>query len=376
MRCLAEQNVFFVLWSGTSGGLQRYAECLAMYIHEHHPRITPHVLFLTTGGPSGERLQQAGVRVTEAHFSSGHDVVAICRLVGFLRKQQAHVIHVHGATPYATALFAYAMPQARVIHTVHYSRFNGDLFRRALERHNFRKASFVTFVSPGQRDLYGKLLGVDTASSPVIPFGFGFSASQRSGAPIQSPRLGRDFEETDLVVGYVGYFVRFKGVHKLIQAVARVAAQIPRIRLMIIGYGPEETSLRAEAERLGVANITRFYIDPTNIGELQQCMDIVVHPSEHESLCLSVLEAMAMGKVVVVNDFESSSFIVQDGSDGIVLPQLTASSLATTLTRLARSPDLCIQMGRRASKAVRSKFDREAVFHRYLHLYGVDEGVP
>lgn len=367
------QTIFLVLWSGESGGVQNYVESLAKYIQKRHPRLTPHVVFLTKGDACCKRLRQADIRVEEMHFSTGYDIVAICRLVVFLRKQDAQTIHVHGATPYATSLFRYAIPKARIIHTMHYSLFGGNVFRKALEKHNFKQATVATFVSPGQRNLYGVSYGIDTASSPVIPFGFNFSSSQNIVGQVRDLRQKYGIEEEDLVVGYIGYFVRFKGIHKLIQAVANAVTQIPRIKLIIIGHGPEKASLQTEADRLGVSNITKFYTNPPGVRELQQCMDIVVHPSEHESLCISVLEAMTLGKVVVVNDFKSASFIIDDGVNGIILPDLSVSLLATTLIRLAQSPDLRAQMGKLARIRVRKNFDQEKLFSRFLPLYDKDD---
>lgn len=107
----------------------------------------------------------------------------------------------------------------------------------------------------------------------------------------------------------------------------------------------------------GIDNCTDIFISPPNLIEFQQSIDFLVHPSEHESFGLSVVEAMALGKVVIINNFESAHEIVENGYSGIVINNISPQDIADTVESLWINPSLYKNLSHNALAMVRRKFD-------------------
>lgn len=95
------------------------------------------------------------------------------------------------------------------------------------------------------------------------------------------------------VVGYVGRLAPEKELPLL----ARLAAD-PRLQLVLIGDGPQGLALRSQ---LPEAHFTG-HLDGADLPRAMASLDVVVHPGRHETLCQSVMQAMACGVPAVVPD--------------------------------------------------------------------------
>ena len=119
-------------------------------------------------------------------------------------------------------------------------------------------------------------------------------------------------------IGFLGRLHPKKGIEHLLEAVAR----LPGTELEIAGAGdPEyETSLRARAERLGVAGRTRFWghIDPRQRLALFERVDLLAFPSTDENFGVAVAEAMSAGRAVVVSPGVGLAPDIRAANAGIV----------------------------------------------------------
>ncbi|MCA1723297.1 MAG: glycosyltransferase, partial [Thermomicrobia bacterium] len=102
----------------------------------------------------------------------------------------------------------------------------------------------------------------------------------------------------------VGRLERYKGHHRVIAAMPKVLACCPGARLQIIGAGPYEKELRRLAARLGVAERTEIRaIPPGERGQMAALLaqaDLVTLLSDYEAHPIAVMEALALGRSVLV----------------------------------------------------------------------------
>jgi glycosyltransferase involved in cell wall biosynthesis len=124
----------------------------------------------------------------------------------------------------------------------------------------------------------------------------------------------------DLLLVSVSRLIGWKGTRVVVEA---LAALPERVRYAVIGEGPEEGNLRAQAERLGVAERVHF-LGRVPHGDLprvlSQC-DLLVQPSiGEEAFGISVVEAMACGLPVLASDNGGLPEIVVEGETGHLLP--------------------------------------------------------
>jgi glycosyltransferase involved in cell wall biosynthesis len=104
----------------------------------------------------------------------------------------------------------------------------------------------------------------------------------------------------------VGRLERYKGHHRVIAALPQVRERVPNVRLRILGSGPYEADLRQFARRCGVANLVDIGSIPTSdrseLASLLSQADLVTLLSEYEAQSISVAEALALGRKLLVTD--------------------------------------------------------------------------
>ena len=173
-----------------------------------------------------------------------------------------------------------------------------------------------------------------------------------------------------VVVLAVGRFVEKKGFDTLLAAVAKVERNL---LLRLVGQGPLEGDLVAQARRLGLDD--RVTVEPPRTHDaLPDCYaaaDLVVVPSvvdaagDRDGLPNVVLEAMASGRPVVASDVGAIATGVRDGVTGRLVPPGDADALAASITELIDRPDLRRSYGARARVVAETDFalaDRAAEF--------------
>jgi glycosyltransferase involved in cell wall biosynthesis len=138
----------------------------------------------------------------------------------------------------------------------------------------------------------------------------------------------------------------WKGIHIAICAFAQVLSQCPEARFTIVGRGPEEHRLKAEAARYDVADRIDFISwlpQQQQLFDLYESHDVFVFPSLHDSAGFAVLEALSRGLPVVCLDLGGPKHIVTPES-GIVVDTTgrntaqVAAAMAEEITRLFAEP--------------------------------------
>ncbi len=145
----------------------------------------------------------------------------------------------------------------------------------------------------------------------------------------------------------VGYLVRHKGQHLAIEALAK----LPGARLVLAGTGPEQASLRALAERLGVADRVHMpgSVKPAELAMLLGAADVMVLASEREGLANAWVEALACGAPLVITDVGGAREVVRSASAGRVVAA-TAEAIAGGVSALLADPPAQAEVARNAAR--------------------------
>jgi phosphatidylinositol alpha 1,6-mannosyltransferase len=149
-----------------------------------------------------------------------------------------------------------------------------------------------------------------------------------------------------VLVGYVGRLAPEKRV-----AALRILQTDPRVRLVIIGDGPQ----RAELEKvLKGAHFTGM-LRGSDLGNAMASLDILVAPGERETFCQVVQEGMASGLPVVAPDIGGPRDLVVHGEVGLRYPPGDDEGLRACVDALVQSPAARRVMGATARRAVRDR---------------------
>jgi glycosyltransferase involved in cell wall biosynthesis len=158
------------------------------------------------------------------------------------------------------------------------------------------------------------------------------------------------------VVGFTGAMRPVKGVDVLLDAVERLAPDLPDLRLLLTG----DLRDRRLARRLREPTLREhvclagFRADAWKLARLA---DVFVMPSlSREGLPRAVIEAMAQGVPPVVSDAGGLPELVIDGDSGRVVPAGDAAALAGTLKALAEDPAERQRLGRTARQRIGTDF--------------------
>lgn len=157
----------------------------------------------------------------------------------------------------------------------------------------------------------------------------------------------------------VGRLSKQKGMDVLLDAMALVSKSIPSANLAILGEGPLESALRAQAQRLALSEAVHFLGFQKNPYSYVKFADASVFSSRAEGLPLAILEALALGTPVIAVDCPGGVREALVGCEkGRLLPALSAALLAEAMISACNSsPDTRLDDGemRRAIQPFEAK---------------------
>ncbi|HSJ07285.1 MAG TPA: glycosyltransferase family 4 protein, partial [Longimicrobiales bacterium] len=144
-----------------------------------------------------------------------------------------------------------------------------------------------------------------------------------------------------------------------------------RIRLVVVGDGPEQEALQKRAEAAGVGGDVTFVGNrrPAEVAALLRGSLGFVLASRAEGLPLVVAEAMACGKPVVATRIDGIPDIVSDGETGLLVPPDDPPALADALMAVTGDADLRARMGAAGLARYDEGFTWQSVARRYIELF-------
>ncbi len=171
-----------------------------------------------------------------------------------------------------------------------------------------------------------------------------------------------------LVVGTIGRLAVGKGHHYFVQAAARVHAEMPDVRFVIIGDGDLERELKEEVQALGLHQTILFAGRRSQIENVFAALDLYVQPSLWEGMATSVMEAMAAGVPVVATDIPGNSTLIHDGENGWLVPARDANALAEATLAALGDPHSRAERAMRA-RSVASQYDIGPIAAQHADIY-------
>lgn len=180
------------------------------------------------------------------------------------------------------------------------------------------------------------------------------------------PARGAD----EVCLAYFGRLSPEKGLPVLLQALALLAPRCPNARTWIVGDGPDRAGLEALAKQLGIAEKVEFLGFRPDARCIMEHVDIVVHVPAYEGFGLVLLEAMAAGQPVVVNDAPGGMCeIVVHERTGLIVPAGSPEFLANALLRLVDDPQERQRLGRNGRTRCEEEFSAQRMAQRIAQYY-------
>lgn len=172
----------------------------------------------------------------------------------------------------------------------------------------------------------------------------------------------------DIVISTVGRLAQQKDLPCLIEAFSRLLPRHPTARLVIIGEGPERSTVERLRQSYNMADRVYLAGFRSDVRPWLAMTDIFVIPSSYEGGPLTLFEAMRLGKAVVATPVGLVPEALHDGINGFLVPIGDVAAMTTRLDTLASDPDLRATMGA-AGRRESERWDVNVAVARLADVY-------
>ncbi|HEX7874117.1 MAG TPA: TIGR04063 family PEP-CTERM/XrtA system glycosyltransferase [Sphingobium sp.] len=245
---------------------------------------------------------------------------------------------------------------------------------RALESYAVRRANALAVICEGLR---GDLIKRGVAADKIIvsPNGVDMEMFGTPAAPDAGLRTTLGLDGCD-VVGFIGSFYDYEGLDDLIAAMPHLVAQRPTARLLLVGGGPRDVELRAQAATSPVADTIHFVgrVPHEEVEHYYSLIDVLAYPRKGMRLTelvtpLKPLEAMAQGRLVAASSVGGHRELIRDGETGTLFPPDDPVAAASAIARLLAARESWDERRATARHFVEAERDWASNILRYEPVY-------
>jgi glycosyltransferase involved in cell wall biosynthesis len=362
-------NILFIVSSLCVGGAEKHTVALAN--HLNGADLKSHLCYLK---PVEALLPQVAAEIRGRALSldvrKRVDRSAIKRLRAFIRESGIDVIVATNEYPVLYAQLAVLGNKrpprvAEVFHTTDYDRLKSKV-QMLLYRPLFRRCDLLVYVSEKQM-AHWQAKGLHGKRDIVIHNGVDLQRFQgpTDGARASALRRTLGFSEETYIVGICAALRSEKAHVDLLEALRRLQDRGVAAKGLLIGDGPERANIERRIAGLhlqGSVVITGFQDDVRPFISICDVVALTSHAVE--TFSIAALEAMAMGKPLVLTRIGGAEEQVTDGFNGFVFEPGDIDALAGRLAELQDGP-LRRRMGAASRERVEALFSEQRMFAQF-----------
>ena len=356
MAKLSRLKTAFVIDDLGFGGAQRQ---LSILVEALARAGEPRVFCLSQSTrPYAERIRAAGVEVVVAPRFRGFDLRRLNYLTRALDDMDIDVVH-----GFLDAANVYAWTAARqsgrpCVLSLRNERLRLTGFRRWMLCLALRRADFVIANSKAGRRFLIDDMSIPRERVTVVPNAVPASSLSHPLSAPESP-----------VIGFVGRLDPQKRVGLLVDAFALVAADLPRARLVIVGAGPEQSSLVDRVGQLGIQDLVQFTGLVEDVYQRMAGFSCLALPSAYEGFPNVAMEAVGMGVPVVATPVGDVEDIVLDGRTGYLITERSPRALADLLVRAVTDKGLRQRTSQEGPALVKADYSVDSAVDKLMPVY-------
>jgi glycosyltransferase involved in cell wall biosynthesis len=357
----AEKHVVSLV-NGLDAGRHRLALTALKREEALLPQIGPHRLADGLACLEVERgLSWEAVRRLARQLDAQRTDVLVCtNMYALLYGWLARTLSRRGAQVRLVEVFHSTLPESRK-----------EARHMVLYRHLVRRADLLVFVCQAQAD-HWHVHGLRARRDAVIHNGIDTARFTDVWSDEDKHRLRQHngFGQDDLVVGLCGVMRPEKAHGDFLQALALLAARGQRVCGWLIGDGPLRAALERDIDALGLRDRVRISGFVQDVRPLVAACDAMAITSLTETFSLAALEAMALGKPVLMTDVGGAREQVRHSHSGWLVPVGDVSAMAQGLQQWL-DPMRRRAMGGHAAAEVRSRFDLSTMVEGFERQFAV-----
>ncbi len=178
------------------------------------------------------------------------------------------------------------------------------------------------------------------------------------------------------IIGFIGSFYDYEGLDDLIAAMPALRKHHPNAQLLLVGGGPMDAGLRAQAAASGVGEAIVFTgrVPHDEVERYYSLIDVLAYPRKKSRLTdlvtpLKPLEAMAQQRIVAASDVGGHRELIEDGVSGLLFPPDDPQAIATALAGFVDAKERWPAMREAGRMHVAAKHDWSRNIDRYRAVY-------
>jgi glycosyltransferase involved in cell wall biosynthesis len=295
------------------------------------------------------------------------------RLSRLLREWDAHILHTHHYDQAVIGWMATRLyKRTRLVVGRHYSdaiyRSSTGVRRRALlalEQKVNRAARRIIVPSSMIREILVRRQGIDARKIDLIHYGF---APEKYTTPQESEvrKLRAELASGgDFLLATFARLHEEKGHRYLVEAMSELKREVPGIRWLIVGEGPERASIERQIGEAGLTDVVQLLGWRRDAMTIMAAADIVVQPTLQEAFSQTMVEALWMATPLVITDVSGAPDIITSEENGMLVPRGDSAALGRAVLRLARDPSLRARL----AAAGRAYVEERLSIERNIKLY-------
>jgi glycosyltransferase involved in cell wall biosynthesis len=332
-----------------------------------------------------DELEQVPVRVVKSIYipreiAPVKDMLAFVQLVSLLRREQYDVVHTYTATPGFLGRFAARLAGVPVV-LHHQAGWTVTEFSSPFERILFTPLEYLATLASTKSICVSRAVArqarqlniapqrkLVTICNGIDPEPFVIATTNNSGVDVRR-ELGITPE--CLLIGNIGRLAAQKDNATLIRSIAFLKAILPErsFLLVLAGDGSERVDLENLAHSSGVSEYVRFLGFYTNVPGLLAALDVFVSASLWEGLSISLLEAMASARPIVITNILPNAELIEHEVTGLLVPPKSPEQIAEAIARFARESDLAQCCAAAARQRVLDQYTLDRMFQETWDLY-------
>ena len=321
-----------------------------------------------------QRIRRTDVQIYSLDKRPGKDLGVYVRLWRLLRRLKPAIVHTRNLGTVDLQWVAAASGVKRRVHGEHgwdAADVRGNNPRNLLIRRACR--SVIQRYVAMSRDLAAWLQSaVHVPANRITQIYNGVDTQRFSNeGSVPSDLPWSTASDRPFVFGTVGRLDAVKNQLQLLDAFGSLDSDSrARCRLLLVGNGAMEATLKERAAQLGIMSSVWFAGARNDIPELMRAMDVFVLPSLNEGISNTILEAMASQLPVIAAAVGGNPELIANEATGILYESTQVASLAQAMLRYYRDPQLAHRHGTAGRERVVDCFSLNSMVAGYLRVYG------
>lgn len=365
--------VVFLLHTVAYGGIETI---LLNWIGKLDPaRITPRLVVFANPGHTEDAFVQVarrqGVDVRSIPWARRKPIFSSARaLTRTLRELGADIVHTHNVYAEIVGYLAARKINAKVMTTLYVWADFG--FKRNIQQWlSARLIRRFDLVSSQCQTTMDQTVarGVNPAKQRVLISGVNSKPTTLDEQTRRTRRAEKGVTDANVVLVNVARLYPEKAQDLLLRSFRRILDARPDARLWVLGVGPLEAELRAQASALKLDDAVTFLGFTDSLQDTLALCDVQAHPSSAEGVPLSICEGMVAGLPIVATRVGGVPEVVQHESTGLLIESGDEDALVQSCIDLIDHPDRRSTFGAHAQEFINQEYSLDAAVESLTKTY-------